>query len=474
MVPTLVGISLIVWLIMVASPGRPGDQGQTLGETNTSIDPTKERSKGEAQRVFRRHFSLDRPVLWNGWTGLSDDEVLAAVRDFSAPIERVGPRAKREARERLEDWGDYAVPALVRLLRSTAEDPALQGQVLYWLRLNSVRLVEASYGRAIDEATRKRNTEWQKENQEIAAYSWRPNDPPERRAEVVRQWEAWRDRSRARWDWGSWDRVRIGLTDTQFGAYWGKLIRLDFGVSHEHKRPVIDLIAERLPITMLLSGVALLLAYVLAIPLGIFSAVRPYTPMDRTISVGLFLLYSLPSFFAGTAFLRLLAVGEPFRWFPNSGFQADGAANFNTWDRLSDLLWHITLPLVVLTYGGLASLSRYARTGMLDVIRSDYVRTARAKGLPESTVILRHAARNGMMPVVTLLGGALPALIGGSVIVEFIFNIQGMGMLILNAITNKDYNVVMAETLIVAVLTMVGILIADVLYAVLDPRISYS
>jgi peptide/nickel transport system permease protein len=213
---------------------------------------------------------------------------------------------------------------------------------------------------------------------------------------------------------------------------------------------------------------------VLAIPLGIFSAVRPYTAADRSLTAVLFLLYSLPSFFVGTVMLRALTVDEPFAWFPNSGFRTEGSDSWNSWDRLGDTLWHVTLPLVVLTYGALAGLSRYARTGMLDVIRSDYVRTARAKGMDERVLVFRHAARNGMMPIITLLGATLPVLVGGAVVVEFIFNINGMGTLMLDAITNKDYNVVMGETFIVAVLTLLGFLLSDLLYAVLDPRISYS
>ena len=235
---------------------------------------------------------------------------------------------------------------------------------------------------------------------------------------------------------------------------------------------MLTLIAERIPITVSLAALSILIAYLLAIPLGILSAVRPYTVGDRITSTGLFLLYSLPSFFIGTILLQALSVGNPWELFPNSGWRSEGASALNTWDQLRDVLWHVTLPLVVMTYGSLAALSRYARTGMLDVIRSDFVRTARAKGLSETAVVLRHAARNGMMPVVTLLGGVLPGLIGGSIIVEYIFNIQGMGLLVFEAINGRDYNIVMGETLIIAALTLVGILLSDVMYALLDPRIS--
>lgn len=468
MIPTTFGISLILWLIMLAAPGRPGGQSQDFGEVNTTADPSKELAKGESQYIFRRQYALDRPVLWNGWTSLSDADVLAAVETARAPIEQVGSKAKSEAKERLEDWGPYAVPALVRLLKSTEGE--LQDRVLTWLRLSSARRMVVSR----DPEVVARNQEWARENAELAVWAWKPADGPERRAEVVGKWTSWFEANRERFTWTGIEKLKVGLTDTQFGTYWGRLIRLDLGTSHNYRRPVLDLILERMPVTMTLALLAIVIIYLLAIPLGIFSAIRPYTRTDRAITIGLFLLYSLPSFFAGTVLLRSLTIGQPFAWFPTSGFADSASDTWTTWERFKDIAWHITLPLVVLTYGGLAGLSRFARTGMLDVIRSDYVRTARAKGLSEPTVILRHAARNGMMPIVTLLAGFLPSLVGGSVVVEFIFNLKGMGLLTLEAITNRDYNVVVGETLIVAVLTQVGILLADVLYAVLDPRISYK
>lgn len=472
MVPTLIGISLIVFVIMVAAPGRPGEKGQAFGEVNATTDPTKEKSKGESQRLFRRQFALDRPVFWNGWTSLDEAEVRSAVETAAADQEKVGIKAKREAKERLEDWGYYAVPPLVGLLGASEGEAQLR--VLYWLRFSATRLPVQPFGRTLDDDTIRRNAEWMAENARLAKWGFTANDPPERRAEVVALWKGWYGSNRDRWEWSGLEKAKIGLTDTQFGTYWGNLLRLDFGVSHVHKRPVLSLIAERIPITVSLAAISILIAYLLAIPLGILSAIRPYTLGDRVISTGLFLLYSLPSFFVGTLLLRALTVGDPWKVFPNAGWRQEGAAALNTWDQLRDILWHVTLPLIVMSYGGLAALSRYARTGMLDVIRSDFVRTARAKGLSEPAVVLRHAARNGMMPVVTLLGGVLPGLIGGSVIVEYIFNIQGMGLLTIEAINNRDYNVVMGEALIVAALTLFGILLSDVLYALLDPRISYK
>jgi peptide/nickel transport system permease protein len=467
MVPTLFGISLVLWLILLAAPGRPGGSAAAFGEQKGDIDPTKELEKDESQRLFRSQYGLDRPVFWNGWTSLSADEVGRTIDIERAPIETVGVRRKREAREQLQDWGTYAVPGLVALLSTT--DGERQDAVLKWLRLNATRRVVLDD----DAATLARNREIAAENAEIATFKWKPDDAAEVRRDVVAKWRTWFESHRDRWSWTGWQKVKTGLLDTQFGTYWARLLRFDLGRSYLHKRPVLEVIAERMPVTVALSLVAILIVYALAIPLGIWSAVRPYTLADRSLSVGLFLLYSLPSFFVGTVLLRALTIDDPVRWFPTSDLTSSGAADRNSWERLKDVLWHSTLPIVVMTYGGLASLSRFSRTGMLDVIRSDYVRTARAKGLDETSVVLRHAARNGMMPMITLLAGILPGLVGGSVIVEYLFNIKGMGMLVLEAINNRDYNVVIGEALIIAVLTQIGILISDVLYAVVDPRVSY-
>jgi peptide/nickel transport system permease protein len=215
------------------------------------------------------------------------------------------------------------------------------------------------------------------------------------------------------------------------------------------------------------------LAWILAIFLGVFSATQHGKATDQGIGVTLFMLYSIPTFVMGTILQRWLAV--EWGWFPTEGFESPNALQtMNTWEHLKDVLWHITLPLIVYTYGGLAYISRQARSGMLRVLKADYIRTARAKGLPERTVVWKHAVRNGMMPIVTLLGTALPILLAGSVIIEYIFNINGFGLLMINSIFHKDYNVVMGVQLFVAALTLIGLLLTDLIYAAMDPRISFK
>ncbi len=260
----------------------------------------------------------------------------------------------------------------------------------------------------------------------------------------------------------------------RYPVWLGKLVRLDFGRSFRDWRPVRRIILERLPITLQINLISIFLAYLVAIPIGVHSAVRSGSTAERATTVALFILYSLPSFWVAYILIYFLAGGNYLDIFPVGGMSAPGATHFTTWHWLVDRLWHIALPVLCLTYGSFAGLSRYMRSGMMEVLRQDYIRTARAKGLSERVIIFKHAMRNSIIPIITILAGLLPGLIGGSVIIETIFNIPGMGRLGFNAVLARDYPVIMAVATVSAVLTLLGILLSDILYAVVDPRIKYD
>lgn len=260
----------------------------------------------------------------------------------------------------------------------------------------------------------------------------------------------------------------------RYPLWLGKLVRLDFGRSFKDWRPVRDIILERLPVTLQINLISIFIAYVIAIPIGVHASVRAGTLRERAVTVGLFILYSLPSFWTAYILIYFLAGGNYLDIFPVGNISSAGAADFGFWHWLVDRLWHLALPVTCLTYASFAGLSRYMRSGMMEVLRQDYIRTARAKGLSERTVIFKHALRNSVIPIVTILAGILPTLIGGSVIIETIFNIPGMGRLGFNAVLARNYPVIMAVATVSAVLTLFGILLADILYAVVDPRIKYE
>ena len=260
----------------------------------------------------------------------------------------------------------------------------------------------------------------------------------------------------------------------RYGIWLKQIVTLDFGNSYKDHRPVIDKVLEALPVTIQLSLLSIFFSYLIAIPIGVYSAVRQDSPGDRASTVILFILYSLPNFWVATLLIVYMGGGDYLDLFPIHGinsFQADQWP----WPRwLADRIWHLVLPVACLTYGGLASLSRYMRAGMLEVIRQDYILTARAKGLSEKMVIFKHAFRNSVIPIVTFLAFLLPAMIGGSVIVESIFSIPGMGKLGFEAVLSRDYPVIMAIATISAALTLVGMLLSDILYVLVDPRISFE
>lgn len=259
----------------------------------------------------------------------------------------------------------------------------------------------------------------------------------------------------------------------QYVVWVKKLAMLDFGRSFapDH-RPVVDKIKERIPITLSLNIISLIIEFGLAIPIGILAAIRRDTLFDKGMTVFVFIGFAVPTFWL--ALLCMYLFGVKLGWLPISGLHSMGSESFTMIHWFLDLLKHLVMPVSVAAFGSMAGLSRYMRSTMLDVIRQDYITTARAKGLSERTVILRHALRNALLPVITLLGLSVPGLIGGSVIFETIFAIPGMGQLFYGGVMARDYPLVMGILVIGAGLTLVGNLLADVGYALADPRIRHG
>ena len=272
-------------------------------------------------------------------------------------------------------------------------------------------------------------------------------------------------------------RVLYGLDQplgVQYLRWLKRIVTFDFGESLRDHRPIMDKLRERIPVSVELSTISLLFAYLISIPLGVHSATHPYSIGERITTIILFGLYSLPNFWVATMGIVYLGGGDFWNVFPVYGLASANSASWPWWQQLEDRVWHLILPVTCLTYYTLAVLSRYMRVGMLEVIRQDFIRTARAKGLAERIVVYRHALRNSLIPIVTLMSDLLPALIGGSVVVETLFSIPGMGALSYEAVFTRDYPLLMAIFTLSALLTLLGILLADFLYTLVDPRIRYE
>jgi len=258
----------------------------------------------------------------------------------------------------------------------------------------------------------------------------------------------------------------------QYFDWLKRLSRFDFGTSFSDNRPVLEKIAERIPLTLSINLISLFLIFLIAVPIGIKSALAPGKTFDKIMTVFVFIGFSLPTFWL--ALLLMDLVGVKLGWLPISGIKSLNFEYFNPLNKFFDLTKHLILPVFVSSITGLAGISRYMRSNMLEALKQPYIYTARAKGLSEHKVIYKHALRNAMLPIVTILGLSIPGLLGGSVIFESIFALPGIGRLFYEGVMMRDYPLIMAEVVLGAILTMIGNLIADISYAYVDPRIRYQ
>ncbi|MCP4676221.1 MAG: ABC transporter permease [Deltaproteobacteria bacterium] len=300
-----------------------------------------------------------------------------------------------------------------------------------------------------------------------------PTSPREAREAVISRWLEWWNQRYDRYTVFEGFQNLVGaFTETRYFRWIARIITLDFGVSLRDGRPVISKLVKRLPVTLLLSTLALIFAYAIAVPLGIISAVRRGGMFDRSTTIILFVLYSFPAFWMAMLLLRYFTGAGYLDIFPAQGLYSPGSEQWSLWQRIWDTAHHLVLPVFCLSFVPMAMLARYQRVGMLQVIDLDFMRTARAKGLSRTQVILRHGLRNGVIPVITMLGLQIPYLVSGSVVVEKIFGIPGMGLETFEAIRAHDQPWLLAVVTVTAALTMLGVVAADAVYAVVDPRIA--
>ncbi|AIQ19280.1 MULTISPECIES: ABC transporter permease [Paenibacillus] len=254
----------------------------------------------------------------------------------------------------------------------------------------------------------------------------------------------------------------------RYGIWMKNALHGDFGYSLAQQKPVLQLFNDYIWNSFLLAAVSTFLTWVIAVIIGVISAYKQYSWFDTLVMIAIFAAMSLPSFFIGLFLIKILAVD--FKWLPPGGMTTTGS-NAAGMAYLKDVVRHMTLPVIVMTLLGLGSLTRYFRSNMIDVLKQDYIRTARAKGLKERKVLFTHALRNALLPAITLVGFELPALFGGSIIIEQIFNWPGIGQLYMKSFGLRDYPLLMGFTMLLAILTVIGTLLSDILYRVADPRV---
>ncbi len=270
-----------------------------------------------------------------------------------------------------------------------------------------------------------------------------------------------------------------GLADDSFigicKGYWGwltKFVNGDFGTSFKYNQPVEKVIFENMGVSFGISFVALILQLVIAIPLGIKCACNQYGKLDYAATVFTMIGISFPTFFLGSIVIKFFAVD--LGWFEVGGLKSSLPMDATAWTRFWDMIWHLVLPMFVLVVLSIGGWMRYTRTNTLEVLNADYIRTARAKGLSEHSVVYKHVFRNTLIPLVTMLAGTLPSLFGGAMITETVFDIPGIGNIAYQALLAGDIPFIMGYNMFIAFLTVIGILLTDLMYAVVDPRVKLA
>lgn len=271
--------------------------------------------------------------------------------------------------------------------------------------------------------------------------------------------------------YGYGDDSFLGVIKGYF-SWLGKFLRGDMGTSISYQQPVADVISKNMGISFTISFISLILELLIAIPLGIKCAVNQYGKLDYAATFLTMIGISFPTFFAASLAIRFFSV--QLGWFPVQGIESSLPVTATEWDYFWDRAWHMILPIAVLVVLSIGSWSRYTRTNTLEVLNADYIRTARAKGLSERSVVYKHVFRNSLIPLVTVLAGTLPTLFGGAMITETMFAIPGIGKLAYDAMMDGDIPFVMGYNMFLAVLTVVGILLTDIMYAVVDPRVKLA
>lgn len=484
-VPTLVAITLLGFVIMISAPGDPVERMVVAAQSGGEVG-SQTANQVQQKQFWNRKLGLDLPIFYFSLSSLSQSDTLYLIYD----------RNEREALERLSSqFGNWeqisfyfgSIEALNSIHSKLKIDSAMVGNA-------SIDEVKQAVNESYFETSSLKATYdavvIRSKIEKLAKLYEAPYMQPFRQKfeamvanydEVETTATPWKKyvpvlnfyplNQYHRWIFGD------GNWLTGKGSEFTKgIVRGDFGTSYTTKMPIQDVIAIKIFWSFFFTLVSVILGYLVSIPLGIRSAVHKGSRFDRVSTVVLFILYSIPSFWLATLLLMTFANPDVFHWFPASGvepvrgFAAD-AGFLEVW---GERLPYLIIPIVSYSYSSFAFLSRTMRVSMLEIVNQDYIRTARAKGLSENKVIYKHALRNALLPIITVFANIFPIAIGGSVILEVIFTIPGMGSEIFNAIVNQNYPMIIAVLTITGVLTLVGYLVSDILYAVVDPRISYS
>lgn len=498
MIPTLIGISFLVFMLVALSPGGVGAALRVAGG-----GASEQTDKAVLQAYLEDRYGLDQPVLVQYWRWLKRvsplkfggrDQVTPEGEQISAPRPIDEPplwplfvESLPVAPADLTPWERDATDAQKRIAYGQSVERYAHARAGFVAARTKFTESLGNYGKAAG------IKDGGVDGRSIRIAAWRAHTPKK----DLPEWAEVEDRglamiaayekalhaqatAQAIFDARLFPQAGAAIIPGFMSIGWP-----DFGRSFSRNRPVMVMISEALPVTMTLNLIAFPIIYAIAIPMGIATATRSGTRFDFVAGVLFVALWSIPTVWAGVLAISFLASNQYLGWFPVTGLHDSDAGSMTllpwrlesgAWERgfLTDFLWHAVLPVMCLVYSGFAVLSKQTRAAMLDNFNMDYVRTAKAKGVAARTIVFAHVFRNSLLPIITIFASVFPAMLAGSVVVERVFTIPGMGSMLLQAIYLKDREVILANAVMIAVVNMFALLLADLLYALADPRISYK
>ncbi len=472
---TLFCIVLINFVIINLAPGEP----TTITEISDKGDLTRSEdqavtSLAEDQYLqFREHFGLTLPVLFNSWPSIDFTEVESNIEILDE--KEIDVKEYNRLRILVGDQARFTLQHLLKIAEDPAKPLSIRRLAVRFFIRGGTR--QGFLGPNLSKSEKTLNRQIAKDNAELRELTLLVNEKQESlplKLQKLRKWHEAHSFSPS-----FFEKTQIFFFETRFFRYLSRVLTLDFGtLRNDPNKTVISEVTKRFKYSLTLAFLPMMITFVLCQLFGFYMATKQNQWQDLILNIVFLILYAIPIFVVAPFLIEKVALNNTFFFtdtpIPFSGFHSEESSylQMSSLARLFDTLQHIALPLIAIMYGSLAAQTRLSRTAVLEVLRQDYVRTARAKGVPPLQILFKHVGRNASITIVTAIAGSLGIVLGGSLIIETIFEINGFGRFFYEAIINRDYNVIMFSALASAALTLIGYLLADIAYTLLDPRIS--
>lgn len=478
---TLLSIVLINFVIVNLAPGEPVTIAEISQQGTASRQANRSFAFGKDARYlqFREFYGLTLPILFNIWPYTSPQEVKDTLHQLAYDKDKMDYKDYEALRIHFGDQSRFVMPTLLSIIEDKDSVLLIRSMASHFFIRGATRT--AVLGPEITPQQKDYNQKIAKDNDYLRTLSFLETDSPaivEEKAEEIKTWYK-ENSSYYQFSPSNWEKISIFFLDTRFSRYMSRILTLDFGtLRNDSNKTVVSEVTKRFKYSLTLSLLPMLITFFLCQIFGFTMAYTRGRWPDLTLNLIFLILFAIPIFVVAPFLIEEVALNHHFPFtntpIPISGFTNSDTiyARETTIERLLDILQHIALPITAIMYGGLAAQTRLSRTAILEVLHQDYVRTAKAKGVPPFTIFYRHVGRNAGITIVTSVAGSLGVILGGSLIVETLFEINGFGKFFYDAVINRDYNVIMFSTIAGSFLTLLGYLLADIAYTVLDPRVT--